>query len=173
MISKKVEKAINDQIKKEEYSSRLYLAMASWCHANGLPGAAAFLYKHADEERMHQLKFVHYLNDRGGNAVLEPIEQPPFKYKTLVEVFKEILKHEEFVTASINDLYHLASTEKDFITANFLQWFITEQLEEETLFGGILDQIQLAGTDKSGLFFIDKELGGMAGPAPAAGPVAT
>jgi ferritin len=173
MISKKVEKAINEQIKKEEYSSRLYLAMASWCHANGYPGAAAFLYKHADEERMHQLKFVHYLNDRNGYAVLEPVEQPPFKFKALVDIFKDILKHEEFITASINELYFLATTEKDYTTANFLQWFITEQLEEENLVNGILDKMNLVGTDKMGLFHIDKELGGMAGPAPAATPAAT
>ena len=173
MISKKVEKAINEQIKKEEYSSRLYLAMASWCQANGFPGAAAFLYKHADEERLHQLKFVHYLNDRHGYAVLEPIEQPPFKFKTLLDIFKDILKHEEFITASINELYHLSATEKDYTTANFLQWFITEQLEEENLVNGILDKINLAGNDKSGLFLIDKELGGMAGPMPAAAPAAT
>lgn len=173
MISKKVEKAINEQIKKEEYSSRLYLAMASWCQANGFPGAAAFLYKHADEERMHQLKFVHYLNDRHGYAVLEPIEQPPFKFKNLLEIFKDILKHEEFITASINELYHLSTTEKDYTTANFLQWFITEQLEEENLVNGILDKINLAGNDKSGLFLIDKELGGMATAPAGAAPSAT
>ena len=173
MISKKVEKAINEQIKKEEYSSRLYLAMASWCQANGFPGAAAFLYKHADEERMHQLKFVHYLNDRHGYAVLEPIEQPPFKFKNLLEIFKDILKHEEFITASINELYHLSTTEKDYTTANFLQWFITEQLEEENLVNGILDKINLAGNDKSGLFLIDKELGGMAAAPAGAAPSAT
>ncbi len=167
MISKKIEKSINEQIKKEEYSSRLYLAMASWCHANGYPGAAAFLYKHSDEERMHQLKFFHYLNDRNGYAVLEPIEQPPFKFKTLQEMFRDILKHEEFITASINQLYHLSITEKDYTTANFLQWFITEQLEEENLVNGILDQMNLVGTDKAGLFHIDKELGGKAGPAAA------
>jgi len=165
MISKKVEKAINDQIKKEEYSSRLYLAMASWCHSNGYPGAAAFLYTHADEERMHQLKFVHYLNDRGGYAILQDIEQPPFKYDTLQKMFQEVLKHEQYITASINDLYHLCTTEKDYTTANFLQWFITEQLEEESLVNGILDTMALAGNDKSGLFHIDKELGGKAAPA--------
>jgi ferritin len=168
MISKKIEKAINEQIKKEEYSSRLYLAMASWCHANGFPGSAAFLYQHSDEERMHQLKFFHYLNDRNGYAVLEPVEQPPFEFKTLQEIFKDILKHEEYITASINELYHLSTTEKDYTTANFLQWFITEQLEEESLVNGILDQMNLIGADKSGLFHIDKELGGLAA-AEAAG----
>ena len=165
MISKKVEKAINEQIKKEEYSSRLYLAMASWCQKEGYPGAAAFLYKHSDEERMHQLKFVHFLNDRGGYSVLQDIEQPPFKYENLLKLFQEVLKHEQFITASINDIYHICMTEKDYTTANFLQWFITEQIEEENLVNSILDQMALAGSDKSGLFHIDKELGGKAAPA--------
>jgi ferritin len=165
MISKKVEKAINEQIKKEEYSSRLYLAMASWCQKEGYPGASAFLYTHSDEERMHQLKFVHYLNDRSGYAILQGIEQPPFKFDNLLKLFQEVLKHEQFITASINDLYHICVTEKDYTTANFLQWFITEQLEEENLVNGILDQMALAGSDKSGLFLIDKELGAKAGPA--------
>lgn len=168
MISEKIEKAINDQILKEEYSSRLYLAMASWCQKNGYPGAAAFLYAHSDEERMHQLKFVHYLNDRNGYAVLKAVEQPPFRYENLLSMFQEILKHEQYITASINDIYAICLEEKDYITANFLQWYITEQLEEETLVGGILDQMQLAGNDKSGLFLIDKELGGMAAAEAAA-----
>ena len=165
MISKKVEKAINEQIKKEEYSSRLYLSMASWCQKNGYPGAAAFLYKHSDEERMHQLKFVHYLNDRQGYSVLQKIDQPPFEFESLNKMFGEVLKHEQYITASINELYHVSTMEKDYTTANFLQWFITEQLEEENLVNGILDKMALAGYDKSGLFLIDKELGGMAAPA--------
>jgi ferritin len=169
MVSKKVEKAINEQIKKEEYSSRLYLAMASWCHKNGFPGAAAFLYKHAEEERMHQLKFVHFLNDRGGYSVLQNIEQPPSEYKTLQAIFKDILKHEQYITASINDLYHLCTTEKDYTVANFLQWFITEQVEEENLVNSVLDKMNLVGNDKAGLFHIDKELGGMAVAEAAAG----
>lgn len=167
MISEKVEKAINEQIKKEEYSSRLYLAMASWCQKNGYPGAAAFLYVHSDEERMHQLKFVHFLNDRNGYAVLQDIEQPPFQFETVHKMFQEVLKHEQYITASINEIYHLCMTEKDYTTANFLQWFITEQVEEENLVNGILDQMALAGNEKSGLFHIDKELGGMATPVGA------
>ena len=165
MITAKVEKAINDQIKKEEYSSRLYLSMASWCQKNGYQGAAAFLYTHSDEERMHQLKFVHYLNDRGGYSVLQDIEQPPSSFESVHKIFQDILKHEQYITASINELYHLAATEKDYTTANFLQWFITEQVEEENLVNGILDKMALAGDDRSGLFHIDKELGGMAAPA--------
>ena len=168
MISKKIEKAINEQILKEEYSSRLYLAMASWCESNGFPGAAEFLYEHSDEERMHQLKFVHFLNDRGGYAVLKPVEQPPSKFTTLLSMFKEVLKHEQYITASINDIYHLCMTEKDYTTGNFLQWFIEEQIEEESLMNSILDKMELAGADKVGLFHIDKELGGIAAAEAAA-----
>jgi ferritin len=167
MISKKVDQAVNDQIKKEEYSSRLYLSMASWCQKNGYQGAAAFLYKQSDEERLHQLKLVHYLNDRSGYSVLQQIEQPPSEFKSLHKVFEDVLKHEEFITASINELYFAATSEKDFTTANFLQWFINEQVEEENTANSILDKMKLAGDDKSGLFLIDKELGGMAGPVAA------
>ncbi|MCK9401002.1 MAG: ferritin [Bacteroidales bacterium] len=165
MISKKVDKAVNEQIKKEEYSSRLYLSMASWCQKNGYQGAAAFLYKHSDEERMHQLKFVHHLNDRSGYSVIQQIEQPPSQFESLHKLFQEVLKHEQYITASINELYHVSTTEKDYTTANFLQWFITEQLEEENLVNGILDKMALAGNEKSGLFLIDKELGGLVAPA--------
>jgi ferritin len=168
MISKKIEKAIVEQILKEEYSSRLYMAMASWCEKNGFQGAAEFLYTHSDEERMHQLKFIHFLNDRGGYAVLKPIQEPPSKYTTLHEMFKEVLKHEQYITKSINDIYHLCVQEKDYTTGNFLQWFIEEQIEEESLVNGILDKMELAGADKAGLFHIDKELGGLAAAEAAA-----
>lgn len=162
MIKSIIEDAINEQIKKEEYSSRLYLAMASWCEKEGYPGAADFLYEHSDEERQHMLKFVHYLNDRGGYAVQKDIEAPPTSFESLKTMFEEILKHEEFITSSINELFGLVNSEQDFTTANFLQWFITEQIEEESLFRGVLDKFNLAEGAKGGLFHIDKELGGMA-----------
>ena len=162
MVKEKVQEAIIDQIKKEEYSSRLYLAMASWCERNGYQGAGNFLYAHSDEERMHMLKLVHYLNDRGGYAKLLDIEQPPQEFESLQKVFEEILKHEQYITASINDLYEVCVNEKDYTTANFLQWYITEQIEEESLVNTILDKMKLAGNDKSGQFHIDKELDAMA-----------
>jgi len=167
MVTEKVEKAVIDQITKEEYSSRLYMAMASWCEKNGFQGAAAFLFKHSDEERVHQLKLVHYLNDRGGYSVLQDIQKPPFQFKSLLNLFKEVLKHEQYITESINKLYDVCVKEKDYTTANFLQWFITEQIEEESLVNNILDKMELAGNDKSGLFHIDKELNGMASAKPA------
>ena len=167
MIKPKVQSAINEQIKKEEYSSRLYLAMAIWCDVNGYPGASKFLYEHADEERMHMMKLVHYVNERNGKAELMVIEKPTDEFDSLQDVFEKVMEHEVYITEAINSLYEVASNEKDYTTMNFLQWYITEQLEEETLFSTILDKIKLVGTDKAGMFHIDKELDGMA-VAPAA-----
>lgn len=167
MIKKTVESAINEQIKREEFSSRLYLSMAIWCEANGYPGAAAFLYRQADEERMHQLKFVHYVNDRGGKAALMALSSPESHFESLSHVFKQVMEHEQYITASINDLYEVTLNEKDYTTGNFLQWYINEQIEEESTMATILDKINLVGNDKSGMFHIDKELSAMAAAAPA------
>jgi len=138
------------------------MAMASWCETNGYRGAADFLYKQSDEERMHMLKFIKFLNDRGGYSVLDSLEVPVSQYKSLREVFDHVLSHEEFVTASINQVYEVSLNEKDYTTGNFLQWYINEQIEEESTVHGILDQMKLLGDDKAGLFHIDKELGAMA-----------
>lgn len=166
MIKANVEKAINEQIKKEEYSSRLYLQMATWCEVNGLGGAANFLYAQAEEEREHMLKFVHYLNDRGGHAYLMSLEQPPYEYKNISDIFDQVMKHEEFITESINEVYEVTLNEKDYTSGNFLQWFINEQIEEESTMRGILDKMQLVGDDKAGYFHIDKELEAMAAARP-------
>ncbi len=162
MIKEAVENAIINQIKNEEHSSRLYLSMASWCQVNGYPGAAAFLYKQTDEERMHMLKFVHYLNDRAGKSRLLALDNPTAEYKSLLDVFEKVMIHEEFITASINDLYEVALENKDYTTGNYLQWFINEQIEEESTMHGILDKMKLAGNEAGGLFHIDKELSTLA-----------
>ena len=161
MINLKVQSALNDQIKKEEYSSRLYIAMAIWCEQKGYPGAAKFLFSHAEEERIHMLKLIHYLNDREGEARLADIEQPDSEFNSLQEVFEKVMAHEKFITEAINSLYEFTVQEKDYTTMNFLQWYITEQLEEESLFKTILDKIKLVGNDKAGMFHVDKELEGM------------
>ncbi len=166
MISKKLEEAINEQIKKEEHSSRLYLAMASWCETNGFPGAAAFLYEQSVEERDHMMKFVHYLNDRGGYSTLAELEKPAFEYKSLLDVFEQVLEHERYITASINELYSITLDEKDYTTGIFLQWFINEQIEEESTMSDILDKIRLIGDAKGGYFHMDKELNTMAAARP-------
>lgn len=162
MIKEAVEKAIINQIKNEEHSSRLYLSMASWCQVKGYSGAASFLFKQADEERMHQLKFVHYLNDRNGYSKLLALDNPTAEYKSLLDVFEKVMAHEEFITASINDLYEITMNSKDYTTGNFLQWYINEQIEEERTMHGILDKMKLAGNEAGGLFHIDKELSALA-----------
>ena len=162
-MNPKVEATLNEQISKEEYSSRLYLSMAIWCEVNGYPGAASFLYQHAEEERGHMLKLVHFVNDRGGKTKLMAVDVPPADFESLVEVFTQILEHEIYITDSINKLYSVTVEEKDYTTGNFLQWYITEQFEEENLFKTILDKIKLLGNDKAGMFHIDKELEGMTG----------
>ena len=168
-MNAKVETALNEQIQKEEYSSRLYLAMAIWSDANGYPGAATFLYEHAEEERMHMLKLIRFINDRGGKCQLKDVQVPPLEYDSVLDIFTQIKEHEEYITESINDLYHTTVDERDYTTGNFLQWYITEQIEEESLFNTILDKIKLVGSDKSGMFHIDKELDGMTtGTAPVA-----
>ena len=171
MIKQNVEKAINEQIKKEEYSSRLYLQMASWCEVNGFKGAADFLYAQAEEERFHMLKFVHYLNDRGGHAKLMIIDQPPFEFKNISDIFEQVMKHEEFITDSINEVYEVTLSERDHTSGTFLQWFINEQIEEESTMSAILDKIKLVGDDKAGYFHIDKELEAMAAARTAPGVV--
>jgi len=159
MINKKVEDVLIRQIQLEEQSSRIYMAMASWCDVNGFPGAAAYLYTHSDEERLHMTKLIKYLNDKGGHAVLMPLEDPGNKYENLLDIFEQILKHEEFITESINKLFEVAFKEKDYTTSQFLQWYIEEQIEEESTFKGILDQFRLVGDQTGGLFHLDKELG--------------
>lgn len=167
MLKEKVEKALIDQIQLEEQSSRIYMAMASWCEVSGFPGAANFLYSHSDEERMHMTKLIKYVNDKGGHAKLKTLEVPGTIYKNLLDVFEQILKHEEFVTESINKLYEIAFNEKDYTTSQFLQWYIQEQIEEESTFKGILDKFRLAGNQTGGLFHLDKELEGLATASPA------
>ncbi|MCD4737273.1 MAG: ferritin [Bacteroidales bacterium] len=162
MIAKKLEEALIEQIKLEEQSSRIYMAMASWCETNGYPGAAQFLYVHSDEERMHMIKLIGYLNDKGGYTILKQLDMPESSFNTLQEVFEAILRHEEFVSGSINNLFDIAFQEKDYMTSQFLQWYIEEQIEEESLFRGILDKFKLAGNERGGLFHIDKELESMA-----------
>ena len=121
-MNKRVEAAINDQIKKEASSSQYYLAMASWAENNGLNGTAKFMYTHSDEERFHMLKLVKFVNERGGTAIIPSIDQPPVKFNDLKNVFELLLEHEIGVTASINNLVDICLQEKDYTTHNFVQW---------------------------------------------------
>lgn len=168
-MKEKVISAINFQIKAEEESSRLYFAMANWCEAHGFSGSASYLYAHAEEERMHMVKLVKYLNERGAHAATQALEEPQNNWNTIQEVFKGVLIHEEMVTSLINGLFEICMDEKDYLTSNFLQWYIQEQVEEEASARTVLDKLELAGTSQGGMFHFDKELESMALAAATAG----
>ena len=167
MLNKKVEKALNDQIKVEADSSHAYLAMASWAEIHGYPGASTFLYAHSDEERMHMLKLIKFVNDRGGKAIIPSINQPEKEFKNLQNIFNLLLSHEHNVSAAINNVVDVCLKEKDYTTHNFMQWYVSEQIEEETLARNILDKIKLIGTDTGSLYLLDREIESLKG-GPAA-----
>ncbi len=158
MISQVILDALNKQIKLEGDSSQLYLAMASWAEVKGLEGSANFLYAHADEERMHMLKLIKFINERGGKAHVPQIEEPDQSFTSLKDVFKAILKHEIFVSESINEIVGLTLDERDYTTHNFLQWYVSEQIEEERLARTILDKLEMIGEDKGGLYLFDRDV---------------
>jgi ferritin len=165
MLSTKVTNALNKQIELEAASSQYYLAMASWAETQGLNGVAGFLFKHSDEERLHMLKLIKFVNERGGHGIVPNLKQPPTKFRSVKDVFEEILKHEMKVTAEINRMVEITLKEKDYTTHNFLQWYVSEQIEEEALARQIVDKLNLIGEDKSGLYFFDRDLEGIAGAA--------
>src|SRR5215212_1662000 len=158
MISSKVEEALNRQIDLEGFSSMYYLAMGSWAEVKGYKGVAQFLYHHSDEERMHMLKLFRYINDRGGHAIVPPFAAPQKDFKSIREIFEIVHSHEVKVSNEINALVELCIGEKDYTTHNFLQWYVAEQIEEETLARNILDKLKLIGDDKGGLYLFDRDL---------------
>ncbi len=169
MLKKSVEEICNRQIDREGYSSNLYLAMASWAENNGLSGVAQWLYVQADEERIHMLKFIKYMNERGGKATVPAFAKPPSDYKNVEQLFNDVLHHEEYITSSINEIVALTLDEKDFNTHNFLQWFVMEQVEEEASVRNILDKIRLVGNNN--MYQFDRDIMSMRTPAAAAGTV--
>ncbi len=158
MLTNNMEKALNNQIRIEAESSQVYLSMASWAEVKGLEGISLFMYKHSDEERMHMLKLIKYVNERGGHAHITELSAPKTEFGTFQKLFKELYEHEIFVSQSINELVHVALQEKDYATHNFLQWYVAEQIEEEALARTILDKINLIGNDKGGLYLFDRDV---------------
>ena len=163
MLSANVIKLLNDQMNLEFYSSNLYLQMSAWCEQNGFEGAAKFLSAHAAEEMQHMRKLFTYLNETGALAVITAIKEPAHEYKSLKEIIELTYEHEKLITSKINELVGKTFEEKDYSAFNFLQWYVAEQHEEEKLFSGILDKLNLLGEDGKGLFLIDKDLGNLAG----------
>jgi len=162
MLSPQMIAKLNAQINLEIASSHLYLQMSSWCAHQALEGCATFLEQHADEELMHMRRLLSYLHETGALAVLGAVEAPPTSFPSLTAMFEQVYAHEKLITAKINDLVHLANTEPDYATLQFLQWYVAEQHQEEFLFKSILDKINLIGVTGQGLFFIDRELAALA-----------
>jgi ferritin len=164
MLSKTMAEALNKQVLMEAQSSHSYLAMGSWAEIQpGLKGVTDFFYQHSEEERMHMLKLIHFINERGGFAVVPALQQPSLTFVSLKNAFEMLLKHELDVSASINDLVDLALKEKDYATHNFLQWYVMEQMEEEKLARDCNDKLELIGDDKSGLYLFDRDIMNMGG----------
>jgi len=163
MLKEKIEAALNAQIKIEAESSQFYLAMASWAETKGLNGTAQFLYLHSDEERMHMLKLVKFVNERGGHAVVPSLPQPPTEFNDLNTIFQTLLDHEVMVSEMINKVVDVCLQEKDYTTHNFMQWYVSEQIEEEALARTILDKLNMIGSDKGGLYLFDRDLENMPG----------
>ena len=158
MLKERIEEALNSQIKSEAQSSQTYLAMASWAETQGLGGTAQFLYKHSDEERMHMLKLVQFVNKRGGKALIPMLVEPTRDFKQLTNLFQTLLDHEIKVSGQINDLVDICLSEKDYTTHNFLQWYVAEQIEEEALARTIMDKLSMIGEDKGGLYLFDRDI---------------
>ena len=159
MLSKPLETALNKQIGYEAESSHTYLSMASWADAQpGLEGVTDFFYKQSDEERLHMLKLIEYVNERGGLAIIPAIKQPTGKFKTLKKLFEDFFNNEKKVSESINELVHMSLKEKDYATHNFLQWYVSEQIEEEKLARKLNEKLEMIGEDKSGLYLFDRDI---------------
>ena len=159
MLTKAVQDALNEQINKELFSEYLYLAMAAYFEANNLPGSAAWMKVQAGEEHGHAMKFFEYVNDQCGRVVLEAIAKPPKDFKGPLDVFEKAYEHEKTVTASIHKLYALAGKENDYATQIALQWFITEQVEEEKSAAEVANQWKMLAEHKGSDIMLDRHLG--------------
>lgn len=159
MLSKAIQDAINEQIKNELHSAHQYLSMSAYCESVTLPGFAHWMRAQAQEEREHAMKFYDFLLNRNGRVILQAIDQPVVEFGSPVEVFEQALDQEQKVTAQINELYGLTTRENDYASQVFLQWFVTEQVEEEKNVGDVLETLTMLGDEGEALFLFDKELG--------------
>ena len=158
MLKKKIQDALNDQIGYEFYSAYLYLAMSAHFETLNLKGFAAWMRTKFSEEQVHALKFFDYVNARGGKVVLPALAQPQGSWETNLAAFEAALAHEQGVTARIHKLYELALAEKDYPTQALLQWFITEQVEEEQTVTGIIEQLKLIDARGTAVLMLDHRL---------------
>ncbi len=157
-LSSKLKKLLNDQVGLEANASHKYLAMASWCAVTGYEGAAGFFFAQSDEERTHMLKIIHYLNDMGVPAAIPTTKDSTTSFRSLETIIKTALKNEQEVTKAIHKMVEISQTEKDHSTYAFLEWFVNEQVQEETKFETLLQKFDLIGRDKIAINEIDKIL---------------
>lgn len=159
MIKQSVQDALNEQIKHELYSAYVYLSVSAYCEAINLPGFAHWMRAQSAEERDHAMKIYDFINDRGGRVRLQAIEQPPSDFGTPLQIAEKGLEHERMVTGYIERLYELAVKEGDYPTQVMLQWFISEQVEEEKNADLLVEQLKMVGDNRTALLMLDMELG--------------
>jgi len=166
MLSKKVEDILNVQVDKEGYSSHLYLSMAVWAETEGLGGIADWLYAQAEEERMHMMRLIRYINERDGKAKIIAVKEPPADFGSVREMFDKVLEHERFISASINEIVQVCMDENDHTTNNWVQWFVNEQIEEEASVRALIDKLKLVG--EHNMYMFDRDIMGTRGGGEAA-----
>jgi ferritin len=159
MLKRPILDALNEQIQKEGYSANLYLAMASWAETEGYDGITRWLYAQAQEETEHMLKIIGYVNERGGKAVIPAFDKPPAEWNSIREMFDQVLEHEKFVTESIHSIIPIIQKENDYASLRWIQWFVDEQMEEESSVQEIIDKLEMLG-DKN-LYMFDRDIMGM------------
>jgi len=159
MIAAKVQDALNKHVTAELFSSNLYLAMSAWCEANAYKGFGRWLRVQAEEERTHSIKILDFVLARGGKVQLGAVEAPGGGWKTVLDVFKAVQKHERGVSEAIDGLHAIAVAQKDTATQVFLQWFVSEQVEEEATAAEIVDKLTLIGDRPATILYLDKEYG--------------
>ena len=160
MLPQSLQDRINLQINREIYSEYLYLSMAAYCEAQGLSGFANFFKIQVQEEHFHAMRFFDFVHERGGRVVLDAIAQPKVDFNSALEVFELSYKHEQFITKSINELMDLAIKENDHATRSFLNWFVDEQVEEESNMDTIINHLRLIDGKGHGMLMLDRELAG-------------
>ena len=161
MLSQKMNDSLNDQINFEFFSEYYYLAMSAYCDAHDMPGMAQWMLANSQEEHQHAMRLYNYVINRDGEIVLKEVGAPKKEYDSIINVFETAFNHEKVVTQKIYDLYKLALEENDYPTQIELQWFISEQVEEEKKNKDIIQQLKMAGNKQTALFMIDQRLAGL------------
>ena len=157
-MNNSIEKLLNDQVKFEASASMQYLSMASWADANGYNGVAEFFYLQSEEERVHMIKLVKFINERSATVIIPELERPKSDFESLNQLFETFLEQEVFVTQKINHVIYECLQHKDYNVHNFMQWYVNEQLEEEAVAKTLLDKLKIIGDDKSGHYMFDRDI---------------